>query len=90
MELLHFKELPAGCNAVVAIACYTGYNQEDSIIFNQSSIERGLFRSVFLRTYNDSEETADQHFEKPDFRKCQGRKHGTYDKLDEDGLINPG
>jgi len=26
MELLHFKELPAGCNAVVAIACYTGYN----------------------------------------------------------------
>lgn len=34
MELLHFKELPAGCNAVVAIACYTGYNQEDSIIGN--------------------------------------------------------
>ena len=43
MDFLHFKELPAGCNAVVAIACYTGYNQEDSIIFNQSSIERGLF-----------------------------------------------
>jgi DNA-directed RNA polymerase II subunit RPB2 len=34
MELLHFKDLPAGCNAVVAIACYTGYNQEDSIMFN--------------------------------------------------------
>ena len=34
MELLHFKELPAGCNAIVAIACYTGYNQEDSIMFN--------------------------------------------------------
>ena len=34
MEFLHFKELPAGCNAVVAIACYTGYNQEDSIIGN--------------------------------------------------------
>jgi DNA-directed RNA polymerase II subunit RPB2 len=26
MDLLHFKELPAGCNAIVAIACYTGYN----------------------------------------------------------------
>ena len=26
MEFLHFKELPAGCNAIVAIACYTGYN----------------------------------------------------------------
>jgi DNA-directed RNA polymerase II subunit RPB2 len=34
MEFLHFKELPAGCNAIVAIACYTGYNQEDSIMFN--------------------------------------------------------
>lgn len=26
MDFLHFKELPAGCNAIVAIACYTGYN----------------------------------------------------------------
>ena len=26
MDLMHFKDLPAGCNAVVAIACYTGYN----------------------------------------------------------------
>ena len=53
-ERFHFKELPAGCNAIVAIACYTGYNQEDSIMFNQSSIDRGLFRSAFFRTYSDS------------------------------------
>lgn len=26
MEFLHFKELSAGINSVVAIACYTGYN----------------------------------------------------------------
>jgi DNA-directed RNA polymerase II subunit RPB2 len=26
MEFLYFKEMPSGCNAVVAIACYTGYN----------------------------------------------------------------
>jgi DNA-directed RNA polymerase II subunit RPB2 len=54
MDFLHFKELPAGCNAVVAIACYTGYNQEDSIICNQSSVDRGLFRSAFFRTYSDT------------------------------------
>lgn len=35
----------------MGIACYTGYNQEDSLIFNQSSIDRGLFRSHFFRTY---------------------------------------
>jgi DNA-directed RNA polymerase beta subunit len=34
MDFLHFKELPAGTNAIVAIACYTGYNQEDSVIMN--------------------------------------------------------
>lgn len=89
MELLHFKELPAGCNAVVAIACYTGYNQEDSIIGNQSSFDRGLFRSAFFRTYSDSQEK-DESFERPDFTKTQNRRFGTYDKLDHDGIINPG
>ena len=34
LDFLHFKELPSGCNSIVAIACYTGYNQEDSIILN--------------------------------------------------------
>jgi len=46
MEYLRFRELPAGINAIVAIASYTGYNQEDSIIVNKSSIDRGLFRSA--------------------------------------------
>jgi DNA-directed RNA polymerase II subunit RPB2 len=35
MDFLHFKDLPAGTNAIVAIACYTGYNQEDSVIMNK-------------------------------------------------------
>ena len=51
MEYLHFRELPAGHNAIVAIACYSGYNQEDSVMFNQSSIDRGFFRSMFFRSY---------------------------------------
>jgi DNA-directed RNA polymerase II subunit RPB2 len=51
MEFMYFKELPSGLNAIIAIACYTGYNQEDSVIMNLSAIERGLFRSVFYRTY---------------------------------------
>ena len=51
MEHLHFRELPAGHNAIVAIACYSGYNQEDSVMFSQSSIDRGFFRSMFFRSY---------------------------------------
>ena len=48
MEYLRFRELPAGINAIVAIASYTGYNQEDSIIINKSSVDRGLFRLEYL------------------------------------------
>ena len=55
MQYLHFRELPSGINATVAIACYSGYNQEDSVIMNQSSIDRGFFRSVFYRSYKDME-----------------------------------
>ena len=45
----------AGINAIVAIASYTGYNQEDSVILNESAVDRGLFRSIFYRSYKDAE-----------------------------------
>ncbi|KAL8820111.1 MAG: hypothetical protein Q9223_001602 [Gallowayella weberi] len=94
MEFLKFRELPAGQNAIVAIACYSGYNQEDSVIMNQSSIDRGLFRSLFYRAYVDTEKrvgmTVLEKFEKPLRTETLKLKHGTYDKLDDDGLVAPG
>lgn len=33
------------------IGCYTGHNQDDSLIFNQTSIDRGLFRSISLKKW---------------------------------------
>jgi DNA-directed RNA polymerase II subunit RPB2 len=51
MQFLRFESMPAGHNAIVAIACYTGYNQEDSVMMNQSSIDRGFFRSILFKTY---------------------------------------
>ena len=50
MKYLKTTDMPNGENVIVAIACYTGYNQEDSLIFNQSAIDRGLFRSYGLKS----------------------------------------
>ena len=92
LEYLHFKELPSGCNAVVAIATYTGYNQEDSVIMSQAAIDRGIFRSVFFRTYSDhlkSTPKFTETFEMPQ-EGIGSLKSGNYNKLDIDGLICPG
>ncbi|KAJ2121108.1 DNA-dependent RNA polymerase II [Coemansia sp. RSA 720] len=94
MDYLKFRELPAGQNAIVGIMCYGGYNQEDSVIMNQSSIDRGLFRSLYFRTYMDVEgkkAMGDMStFEKPTRDTTLRLKHGTYEKLESDGLIAPG
>ena len=98
MEHMHFRELPSGINCIVAIACYTGYNQEDSLIMNQSAIDRGLFRSSFFRTYNGKAKCRpgaynaleDEAFEVPNRSTCVGMKRGSYNKLDSDGLAEPG
>jgi DNA-directed RNA polymerase II subunit RPB2 len=52
-DIMKANELPTGQNCIVAFGCYSGFNQEDSIIANQSAIERGLFTSSFFRTYKD-------------------------------------
>lgn len=57
-RLLLCSDIPylcTGINSIVGIACYTGYNQEDSVIMNLSAVERGFFRSCFYRSYKDAE-----------------------------------
>ena len=49
--------MPYGTNIVFCINSFNGYNQDDGILFNRSSIERGLFRSLALRSYTTVEET---------------------------------
>ena len=83
--------MPSGMNVIVAICSYTGYNQEDSIILNKSSVDRGLFNSKFLRAYRDDEKKIhssgkEEQFGKPD-RSTKGLKPGSYDKLKNNGFV---
>ena len=98
-KYIHSGDLPSGQMPIVAIACYTGYNQEDSLIMNQSAIDRGLFRSSFFRTYIDEEKKnsatlEDEKFCKPQKYYPNGKVYtekmsfGSYDKLDNNGFVN--
>ncbi|MCO5565838.1 hypothetical protein L7F22_019513 [Adiantum nelumboides] len=94
MNYLRFRELPAGQNAIVAILCYSGYNQEDSVIMNQSSIDRGLFRSLYTKTYFEMEKKTAmmslEEIEKPSPVTAIRMRPGKYEKIEEDGLPAPG
>jgi len=86
--LLGYQDLPSGANPIVAVACM-GYNQEDSIILNKNSIERGLFWSISYRTFQ-CEEDMRNRIERPDPMSCQNMRVANYEKLDDEGIIAPG
>ncbi|MFB6143936.1 MAG: DNA-directed RNA polymerase subunit B [Candidatus Nanohaloarchaea archaeon] len=87
------EEHPIGQNMVVALATLDGYNIEDAVIMNQDSIERGLARSTYMRTYK----TEAQRFwggQKDEIgipdKDVRGYKsEEAYSHLDSDGIVNP-
>ncbi len=54
-DVSKYNKHPSGFNVIIAEMCYEGYNMEDAIVFNKSSIERGLARSTYFRPYNVEE-----------------------------------
>ena len=95
LKYINNEEQPYGINVIVAIACYGGYNVEDSILFNKASIDRGLFRNTYYNTYEAREDSSkvgnsqiDSRFVNIEKTNVIGLKPGyDYSDLDEDGLI---
>jgi DNA-directed RNA polymerase II subunit RPB2 len=91
MNLIQLNKIPSGTNVVVAIMTHTGYNQEDSLLFNKGSIDRGLFVTTIYHTEKDEDKqkiNGDEEIRcKPDPAKTKGMKFGNYNKVNSKGVI---
>jgi DNA-directed RNA polymerase II subunit RPB2 len=95
-EYLYNNVLTGGENLIVAIATWTGYNQEDSIIVNKSAIERGMFNMTYFKNIIDKESENKREFEKIVFvnplklveegAEVEKIKFAKYKTLNHDGL----
>jgi DNA-directed RNA polymerase II subunit RPB2 len=86
------QDMPSGFNIIVAIMTYGGYNQEDSVMINRAALDRGLFRSIFYRTYKDEEKKnqasgEEERFCRPEPTLTKHMKLANYNKLGADGLV---
>ena len=90
MNMIYLNRIPSGTQIHVAIMTHTGYNQEDSVLVNKGSLDRGLFLATIYHTEKDEDKNIirDEIIRcKPDPTKTKGIKFGNYDKLDPSGFI---
>jgi len=95
LKYIYNEEHAYGVNAIVAIGCYGGYNVEDSILFNEGSINRGMFNTTYFNMYEAREESTkvagsnvDSKFVNVETLNVIGKRPGyDYSHLDSNGLI---
>ncbi|CAL1265847.1 unnamed protein product [Larinioides sclopetarius] len=49
-DYFHMDDFPLGTNAIVAVISYSGYDMEDAIVLNKSSVERGFKHASIYKT----------------------------------------
>lgn len=90
MSMIKLNNIPSGSMVIVAIMTYSGYNQEDSVLFNKGSLDRGLFGATIYHTEKDEDKKIQGDEEircKADRTKTKGMKFANYEKLNDKGVI---
>mmetsp|Transcript_9340 Transcript_9340/g.15216 ORF Transcript_9340/g.15216 Transcript_9340/m.15216 type:complete len:1177 (+) Transcript_9340:81-3611(+) len=92
LELVNFDSVPAGQNAIVAVMSYSGYDIEDAIVLNKSSLDRGFGRCIVLRKWATSKK---YYSNNTSDRICPPPINPTFGKdrytcLDHDGIASVG
>jgi DNA-directed RNA polymerase II subunit RPB2 len=91
MNLIQLNKIPSGTQVIVAIMTHTGYNQEDSLLINKGSIDRGMALTTVYHTEKDEDKqkiNGDEEIRcKPDSTKTKGMKFGNYNKVNSKGVI---
>ena len=86
--------LPYGVNTIVAVTVYGGTNQEDSVIINQSAVNRGMYQTMYYHSYEVNEEVIDEKTKT--FTEIRNPSRDStiklkadkdYSKLDANGII---
>jgi DNA-directed RNA polymerase II subunit RPB2 len=94
LNYVNKEEIPYGNNVICAIMSYNGYNVEDAILINESSIARGLFRTTYYTSYEAREESSkvsgssNSYFSEIEGKEVLNKKpEFDYSQLESNGLI---
>jgi DNA-directed RNA polymerase II subunit RPB2 len=90
MNIIKLNNIPSGQQVIVAIMSHSGYNQEDSLLFNKGAIDRGLFLATIYHTEKDEDKKlfgTEEMRCKQDKTKTKNIKFANYDKLNNQGVV---
>ncbi|KAJ8646439.1 hypothetical protein MRB53_008187 [Persea americana] len=89
IELVGYDKLGAGQNATVAVMSYSGYDIEDAIVMNKSSLDRGFGRCIVMKKVSAVKQAYDRII-MPQMSSGKGGLDSHMQILDTDGIASPG
>ncbi|GFP98191.1 DNA-directed RNA polymerase i subunit rpa2 [Phtheirospermum japonicum] len=86
-EKYNIDDSPLGTNAIVAVLAYSGYDMEDAMVLNKSSVDRGMCRGYIYQT--ETIDLAEQNLRSDRTQRSFGRSNldkSSHHLIDSDGL----